>query len=374
MILAIVYLPKDNKRKEERTSLLPSPSHRVFYNSVNQGAVSEQTTDREDYWKISLETSIGEQKKRKSDCEYFYFVEAVCDENLIMESDHGSSFSLNKFKKSKIFRLFKIKECMISCALYGLFSFASVGSSEMFPLFSATAVQYNGLGFTTAEIGNALLVAAVVLIVVQLTVMPRFIDYFGAGKTLIISTLTLAFLFPLMPSIAAVQNQYLFRLMVYTQLFLQRIFVTTAFLAVNVLLTNSVSADLQGSSNGLAMTVSSIGRMLAPTAFGSMFSWSLTNSKVAGGVEQSRHALGFPFNQYFVFFLQSLWVIFVALLCSQLPKSMDHRKNGKEQEEKEEENEEEESEESEGTSSSKVEELDEKKWKKINVRLSVLRT
>jgi hypothetical protein len=102
--------------------------------------------------------------------------------------------------------------------------------------------------------------------------------------------------------------------------------------------------------------------MLAPTAFGSMYSWSLTN---ISGLDES---LGFPFNQYCVFFVQSLWAIFIALLCSRLPISMNYKK--KEESEGEEDKEENGSP---SASSKEDEELDDKKWKKVNVTISVVK-
>ena len=50
-------------------------------------------------------------------------------------------------------------------------------------------------------------------------------------------------------------------------------------------------------------------RLVAPTIFGRIFSWSLHNVK---GVEGNEHPLGFPFNHYFSFFVMSV----VAVICT----------------------------------------------------------
>ena len=60
--------------------------------------------------------------------------------------------------------------------------------------------------------------------------------------------------------------------------------------------------------------------MIAPTMLGSLFSWSLTNIK---GVEGNEKPIGFPFNQYFPFFVMSLIAIFNAVLCAKIPSYMD---------------------------------------------------
>ena len=110
------------------------------------------------------------------------------------------------------------------------------------------------------------------------------------------------------------------------------------------------------------MTISSIGRMLAPTVFGSVFSWSLTNITSVGGIQQPG-ALGFPLNQYFVFFLQSFWVLLVAVICMQFPESMDQKRSESSTKDEEEE---------EGKSSVDSSSTfdDETKWRKTYLKMS----
>ena len=60
--------------------------------------------------------------------------------------------------------------------------------------------------------------------------------------------------------------------------------------------------------------------MIAPILVGSTFSWSLTNIK---GIEDNVKPLGFPFNQYFPFFLLSLIGIIGVVICSRIPSYLD---------------------------------------------------
>jgi len=60
--------------------------------------------------------------------------------------------------------------------------------------------------------------------------------------------------------------------------------------------------------------------MIAPTMVGSLYSWSLTNIK---GVEGNEKPLGFPFNQYFPFFVLSILSIVNAVMASKIPPSLD---------------------------------------------------
>ena len=81
---------------------------------------------------------------------------------------------------------------------------------------------------------------------------------------------------------------------------INQILVNANMVNVNVLINNSVTSDVYGLANGIAMTGSSIGRACSPTIMGSLFSWSLTNIK---DIKGNRKPLGFPFNQYFSFFV-----------------------------------------------------------------------
>lgn len=62
-------------------------------------------------------------------------------------------------------------------------------------------------------------------------------------------------------------------------------------------------------------------RTIAPSLFGSSYSWSLTNIK---GIKDNKNALGFPLNQYFVFFLLSMTAFITAFIASKVPTSLNN--------------------------------------------------
>ena len=62
-------------------------------------------------------------------------------------------------------------------------------------------------------------------------------------------------------------------------------------------------------------------RLLSPSVNGALFSWSLSNVKGAGNAD----ALGFPFNQYFPFFVLSLFALFTVAFGMFFPKSLDNQ-------------------------------------------------
>ena len=62
---------------------------------------------------------------------------------------------------------------------------------------------------------------------------------------------------------------------------------------------------------------------IAPSLFGNVYSWSLTNVKKN---PSNQNPTGFPFNQYFAFFLMSLLMLANVIVISRLPKSLNSRK------------------------------------------------
>ena len=325
-VFMILYLPQDKKKgKGEAVPLIMSPKKVRNYNEYKGDKCmgKEASLECGDYENLNLELSIKDYE-RKRDLDGFQIVETMSLDDAAPRVSCGvRCCSLDRLKNSRIFRVLQTKECVVSCLLYGLYSFLSVGNNETFTLFSATAKDVNGLGFTTSEIGIALLVASGLLITFQFTFQSRVSIYFGSRKTLIISMLGLVFMFPLLPSIASITNIYLLWFVLCIWLFITRVLVALANLAINVLLKNSVTSDLLGLANGLGMTANSLGSMISPSVYGSIYAWSVTNIK---GVGNSHSPLGFPCNQYFIFYLQSVWAVFVAVVAAGIPKHMERKK------------------------------------------------
>ena len=143
---------------------------------------------------------------KKEDFDGFQIVETMS------RDDDASCISCRlccgRLKHSTIFRVLQTKECVVSCILYGLYAFMSVGNNETFPLFATTAINVKGLGFTTSEIGIALLIACGILTTFQFTFQSKISIYFGPKRTLIISMLGLIFMFPILPCMALIRNRY----------------------------------------------------------------------------------------------------------------------------------------------------------------------
>jgi len=172
------------------------------------------------------------------------------------------------------------------------------------------------------EIGTSLMAAAMFLMFLQPLFLSRSSSYFGVKKVFFWSLFVQAVLYPLYPLIAFVENSSLMWFLLCANIVATRMAVGASFMGYSIVINNSVPAKYSGSANGLGNALSAIGRLFAPTAFGRLYSWSLTNVK---GVHQD--GLGFPFNQYFAFFVMGLLSIATAILVLFVKTSLDETKN-----------------------------------------------
>ena len=312
IILAIIFLPKDKNKTGENTYLVNSNNKQ--YNSLVDETIGVKESTFGGYIALSLDYGLDYPTRKEKE----NHIEIGND---IDSSRFNQGLSLlEKFNKSKFVKVLKIKECFFSCLLYGLFSLADIGFSETFPVLASTSPKYKGMGFSTSQIGTVLLIVSVLVISLQIIVLPKVVNKFGAKKILIASNLTLTFLYPLLPVVAAITNISVLWICLILLIFLIRLFIFAGYLAINILVNNSVEDDLVGSANGAAMTVASTGRLLAPLVCGSLYSWSLTNIKGSDGYQ---NALGFPFNQFLTFYFLSLWLIMISVFTATLPNRMD---------------------------------------------------
>ena len=100
-----------------------------------------------------------------------------------------------------------------------------------------------------------------------------------------------------------------------------RIALCGGILASHVLVANSVARDKLGVAMGL-VTFFMVGcRGISAVVCGSLYAWSITNVRRVDNLD----ALGFPFNEYFVFFLLALGALVMACLTFKLAPSMDSK-------------------------------------------------
>jgi len=95
---------------------------------------------------------------------------------------------------------------------------------------------------------------------------------------------------------------------------IRAIFDIISFTAVTLMVNHSVDPDLIGTANGIAQSMTSFSRTLGPLLSGIALSWGMSNG------------LGFPFDQYFVFFVLGLVLLLSVILSCILPQTIDARK------------------------------------------------
>ena len=219
---------------------------------------------------------------------------------------------------TKLFKVFKTKDCILSCILYGLLGFSAIAFHELFPLLASTSVQFHGMAMTTSEIGIVLLVVSIVLIVVQIPLLTFIINKLGAKKSFCFSALFQGLLVPLLPLIAGITSRVTLWAVLCTHVLVYRLLVQLSFLSVTVLINNTSGAYLNATSNGLGFTFTAIGRFLSPLVFGPLYSWSLD-------IKRGRLFINFPFNQYFSFLVWGVVSIGICCLGMMLSKRADKK-------------------------------------------------
>lgn len=221
------------------------------------------------------------------------------------------------FKNSALVYLLGKSDVRHSVALYTVFSFAVIGYEDVFTIFASTSIEYDGLAFTTDEIGTALGAVSIPLMFIQLKLYPQLVKKFGIKRAFLIC---MFFIF------IPVQLVPILHLLVYHKAWLwvgiilvtlpQRIATNSCFAGSSLLINNSVTAEMAGKVNGIGMTATAIARTLAPTLGGAMFSWSLKACQKYGSP--------LDVNITFVFFG---FVLFISSLqCLFLPEHLDHQK------------------------------------------------
>ncbi|KAJ7387199.1 hypothetical protein OS493_004169 [Desmophyllum pertusum] len=222
------------------------------------------------------------------------------------------------FRNSKIAILLRTRLAVLAIAVYCVLSFIVIGFDELFTLWAATETKHGGLGFSTDQIGTALLCVAAPLLFLQIWTYPKFERRLGSIRVFQLGNVIMGIMIVSLSGINTFYNRstILWPLLISILLPL-RMGVGCSFSSTSILVNNSVPSELLGSVNGLAMTAGSISRAFAPLFTGSIFAWSISKG--------FKH--GFPLDEHFAFLLLSIVCLLSVLLsCTVLPEEL-NRKN-----------------------------------------------
>lgn len=226
-------------------------------------------------------------------------------------------------KDSAVVKVLREKQCVLAILAFGFNAAMGVGFEELFPLFAATSEAYGGYSFTTFDIGTTQLVVVGTLVIPEMLIFPKVIQYVGPKKAVIFVCVFNAFLLPVLPALSYARNMKLFWPILMLTLFAIRSVLDVTIVGFNVLVNNSAANGLGGTVNALGMMCATLFRAGIPYCFGSLYSWSLSNENIT---KAKGHPLGFPFNHFFVFFILALFSLLLGIYTTFLPSSLEKQR------------------------------------------------
>ncbi|XP_062208261.1 probable peptide/nitrate transporter At3g43790 isoform X2 [Phragmites australis] len=149
-------------------------------------------------------------------------------------------------------QLFTNWPLMSAITVYCIFSLQDVAYAEVFPLWAVSDRTYGGLSFSSQDVGNVLAISGVFLLIYQILIYPsvaKSIEPITLVRTIAVTTITV----------------------------------------FSILMNDAVSQDVRASANGVAVTLMSIAKTIAPAAAGAIF---FMGSKASNSFISSRRSLG----------------------------------------------------------------------------------
>ncbi|KAL6627720.1 hypothetical protein ACP70R_031446 [Stipagrostis hirtigluma subsp. patula] len=174
--------------------------------------------------------------------------------------------------------LFSNWQLMSVIAIYCLFSLQDVAYAEVFSLWAVSDRSYGGLSFTSTDVGNVLASSGIL-------------------------TIPLLSSYPFMPALSG----FTLMLVVNCASFLKNTFAVTTITVCNILMNDAVTQDVRAAANGIAVTLMSIAKAIAPAVAGIIFSWA-----------QKRQTASFLPGDHLVFFMLNVFTV-IALVSTFKP-------------------------------------------------------
>jgi len=226
---------------------------------------------------------------------WFYLVETRRKGYYIIQESDKSQGSFegvfqvenNKEEISSKWQTFKDtisdKTILLVCSLYMATGFAVTFLTTVFPIWTMVKVEDGGLHFDTSQIGITSGVAGGFTILFQLLLYNRMVLFFGVINTYKLSALVSIVMMILVPmtnglaptSGAKVEDSVLFWFVLITIVATYTIMSVAGFTTCSTMINNSVTHDKLGGVNGLAQTMLSLSRSIAPAIASYVFAWSL---------------------------------------------------------------------------------------------------
>ncbi|RUS76873.1 hypothetical protein EGW08_015364 [Elysia chlorotica] len=220
-------------------------------------------------------------------------------------------------QKTSFYKLLRLKNVWTSIMLYVMYSFIIIGVEDIFPVFASTQKDYGGLGFSTDEIGFAIGTTFLPLLFLQIKLYPFLVSKLGIRKVFLVCAICCMVTCQMVPCVRLLNDSpaWLWTYLMLVQVPF-KISTNCCFAGTSLLINNSVTPDLAGSANGIAMMATAIGRTIAPTVSGALFSWSVTYGPTIGA----------PFDTSFPFFILGSLFIVTVIECMEIDPRLDQQR------------------------------------------------
>ncbi|CAN6330422.1 unnamed protein product [Urochloa humidicola] len=203
---------------------------------------------------------LGEKEDQASG----HFVAHLVDVEEVAER-HTSS--------TKYIDLLKNWPLMSSIILFCINSFDDSAYTEIFSLWAESDKKFGGLSFSSEDVGQVLVVAGVSILLYQTFIYPHFVKVHGPINTSRVATILSGVLLFTYPPMTHLSGLWL-SIAVNIASALKSIFVVTVVTCCFILQNNSVPQDQRATANGLATTMMSFFKTIAPAGAGIVFSWA----------------------------------------------------------------------------------------------------
>ncbi|XP_014774827.2 uncharacterized protein LOC106872367 [Octopus bimaculoides] len=172
----------------------------------------------------------------------------------------------HKLKQSTLITLLSMTDVRMSVALYTIFSFGVIGFEDTFTIWASTEPRLDGLGFSTDQLGVITGIVAVPIMFLQVFIFAPMARRYGILKAFLANVSILFLTVTLCPITHLLYNKPV-QLWVSLLILLipQRICTSCCFSATSLLINNSVTPDIAGSVNGIAMTSTALARTQLPS-------------------------------------------------------------------------------------------------------------
>ncbi|XP_052138941.1 probable peptide/nitrate transporter At3g43790 isoform X1 [Oryza glaberrima] len=186
---------------------------------------------------------------------------------------------------------------MSAIIAYCIFSLQDVAYAEVFSLWAVSDRKYGGLSFSSQDVGSVLAFSGLFLLVFQILVYPsvaKSVEPITLVRIVAILTIPLLSSYPFMAGLSG----SILQLIVNCASFLKNAFAVTAITVFNILMNDAVAQDVRASANGVAVTLMSIFKAIAPAIAGAIFAWA-----------QRRQTASFLPGDHLVFFMLNVFTV-----------------------------------------------------------------